>query len=97
MQGSDARDAALGRVFGYSALIRSGRMQGDSSLSAKVASALLSLLLSKSWLAEISANALLELLEQLDDVSFAAILKAEPGLVELLQSSPESATPEVCP
>lgn len=95
LQGSDARDASLGRVFGLSSIIRSGRAKHDSALALNLASQLLSLQRSKSFLAEVSASSLLELLEQLDDATFASVLKAESHLRDLLQTSPEEASPEV--
>ena len=95
VQGSDARDASLGRAFGYTALIRSGRPSQDFQLAEKLAQSLLILLRSKSFLAEVSAAALLDLLEQLDNQSFKSLLLAEKSLQDLLQSPADSATPEV--
>lgn len=95
VQGSDAREAALGRIFGYSAVIRSGRARQDSAVAAKLVTSLLALQRSKSFLAEVSAASLLELLEQLDDTSISAVLKSVPELTDMLQSSPELASPEV--
>ena len=95
LQGSDVREGSLGCIFGYSAIIRSGRAQKDESLASKLAEALLALLQSKSFLGEVSAAALLDLLEQLDESAFTSVLESVPGLKGMLQSPAESATPEV--
>ncbi len=85
----------MGRIFGYSAIIRSGRAGQDSALACQLTSSLLVLLRSKSFLAEVSTASLLELLEGLDETLFSAVLKAVPEFTDMLQSSLESASPEV--
>jgi DNA polymerase phi len=60
VQGSDVRDALLGRVFGCAAVVRSGRVGGDG-VAAQLATQLVSLAQRKSFLTEACATVLLEL------------------------------------
>lgn len=55
-QGTDAKDALLGRVFAYAAVARSGRVGGDSAEpaeSARVAAALVDAMQRKTFLREV--------------------------------------------
>lgn len=83
--------------FALSALIRSGRVAQDPSLAPKLAATLLQSLQSKSFLREVSAVILLELLEPLSASELKTLLPQVEGLTGYLQSPPQSATSEVCP
>lgn len=60
MQGPEAHDQLLGRLFGYAAAIRAGQIQ-DTQLTVRCATALISIANKKSFLRELAANVLLEL------------------------------------
>ena len=62
-KGVDERDLMFGRLFGFLALVRSGRLDEDFENGQKVFEALVELLPTKGWLREIVIEALLEHLE----------------------------------
>ena len=91
-QGSDARDAAMGRMFCYSALVRSGRASRDPALARRIAAALVQ---AKYYLREVSTATLLELLEQQSDSELTGLLAGADGVAGFLQIPASQATPEV--
>ena len=60
MQGSEAHDQLLGRVFGYAAVIRAGHIQ-EGQLASRCATALIGIANKKSFLPELAAHVVLEL------------------------------------
>ena len=60
MQGPEAHDQLLGRVFGYAAAIRAGHIK-DTKLVLRCATALISIANKKSFLRELAAGVVLEL------------------------------------
>ena len=92
LQGSDARDAAMGRMFCYSALVRSGRASRDPALARHIASALVQ---AKYYLREVSTATLLELLEQQSDSELTGLLAGADSVAGFLQIPASQATPEV--
>ena len=62
-QGSDAKDALLGRIFGYSAFSQAGRA-ADNATAARLVASLISVMGRKSFLREAAANALVACLGQ---------------------------------
>ena len=95
MQGSEARDALLGRAFGFSAVVRAGRAVAGSACTAQLATALVSLMQAKAFLREVAATTLLDLAERLDSKGLGQLLDQVEGLRGILQSSPDEASPEV--
>lgn len=60
MQGPEAHDQLLGRVFGYAAAIRAGRIMG-TKLVLRCATALIGIANKKSFLRELAVGVVLEL------------------------------------
>lgn len=95
LQGADARDALLGRLFGLSALIKARDLTKDLQLAAEIASSILSMMASKAYLREASVCALLELTGSLKEKQLGTLIAGTPALKELLTGPAESAPPEV--
>lgn len=60
LQGTEAHDQMLGKVFGYAAIIRSGQ-HIDQETATRCAEGLVHIANKKSFLRELAANVLLEL------------------------------------
>ena len=95
LQGADARDALLGRLFGLSALIKVRDLTKDLQLASEIASSILSMMASKAYLREASVCALLELTASLKEKQLGALIVGTPALKELLTGPVDTATPEV--
>lgn len=94
MQGSDARDALLGRIFGYSAFAQAGRAL-DNTVADRLMASLISVMGRKSFLREAAANALVACLEALPNATLKHVLSSSEPLQGVLTRKPEEATPEV--
>ena len=94
MQGSDAKDALLGRIFGYSAFSQAGR-EADSAVANRLVASLISVMGKKSFLREAAANALVTCLEALPAQTLKHVLSSNELLQAVLTRQPEEATPEV--
>ncbi len=95
MQGADARDALLGRVFGYAAFAQGGRA-ADCAVASRLISSLLDISGRKSFLNEAVTASLLATLEGLPELVLAQVLAQHEELRETLSCEPSEATPEVC-
>ena len=82
----------MGRMFCYSALVRSGRANRDPALAKRIASALVQ---AKYYLREVSTATLLELLERQGDSELTGLLAGADGVAGSLQIPASQATPEV--
>lgn len=66
MKGSEERDYMFGRLFGYLAVIRSGRIhENDSSVALHILDRFIELYKKKSWIREVVAESILSLFEVL--------------------------------
>ena len=65
MRGSEERDVMFGRLFGYLALIHSGRLRQDPTGAMHALDRLIGLHKRKVWIREVVSEALLLLLEEL--------------------------------
>lgn len=65
MRGSEERDVMFGRLFGYLALIRSGRLRNDSANSLLSLDRLIGLHKRKAWIREVVSEGILFLLEEM--------------------------------
>ena len=93
-QGSDAKDALLGRIFGYSAFSQAGRAAENATADRLVAS-LISVMGRKSFLREAAANALVACLDSLPAGTLKHVLGSSEPLQAVLSREPNAATPEV--
>ena len=94
-QGSDAKDALLGRIFGYSAFSQAGRA-ADNATADRLVASLISVMGRKSFLREAAANALVACLDSLPAGTLQHVLSSsEPLQAVLTQESQLRATPEV--
>jgi hypothetical protein len=66
MRGAEERDLMFGRLFGYLALIRSGKLSGDNASISKTLDTLIELHLRKAWIREVISESLLFLLDGFD-------------------------------
>jgi len=94
VQGSDAKDALLGRIFGYSAFSQAGR-GADIAVANRLVASLISVMGKKSFLREAAANALVVCLEALPAQTLKHVLSSNELLQAVLTRKPEEATPEV--
>ena len=94
-QGSEARDAFLGRIFGCGAVFQAGRAGGSYEAAARLTSSLLHAGAQKAFLREAAASALLAGLEALPQPVLARLLAEHAGLREVLTAQAAEATPEV--
>jgi hypothetical protein len=94
VQGSDARDALLGRIFGYSAFAQAGRAS-DNTVADRLVVSLIAVMGRKSFLREAAANALVTCLEALPTATLKHVLSSSEPLQSVLTRKPEEATPEV--
>ncbi len=94
MQGSDARDALLGRIFGYSAFAQAGRAL-ENTVAERLVASLVAVMGMKSFLREAAANALVACLEDLPPATLKHVLSSTKPLREVLTRKSEEATPEV--
>ena len=69
MRGAEERDLMFGRLFGYLALIRSGKLSGDNASIVKTLDALIELHQRKAWIREVVSESILFLLQQFDFAS----------------------------
>jgi hypothetical protein len=53
MRGAEERDLMFGRLFGYLALIRSGKLSGDNTNIVKTLDTLIELHQRKAWIREV--------------------------------------------
>ena len=67
MRGSEERDVMFGRLFGYLALIRSGRLREDQPSALHALDRLVGLHKRKVWIREVVSEAILMLLEELSE------------------------------
>ena len=94
MQGSDAKDALLGRIFGYSAFSQAGR--GASNVVAdRLAASLIAAMGRKSFLREAAASALVACLLGLPAQALKHVLGSCEPLRDMLTRRPDEASPEV--
>ncbi len=93
-QGSDAKDALLGRIFGYSAFSQAGRA-ADNATADRLAASLISVMGRKSFLREAAANALVACLDSLPAGTLKHVLSSSEPLQAVLSRQPNEATPEV--
>ena len=93
-QGSDARDALLGRIFGYTAVFQAGR-GGSFGAAARLADALLAAMRQRAFLREAAASALLAGLEACPAPVLARLLAEHEGLRALLTAPAAEGSPEV--
>jgi len=91
MKGSDEREVLFGRLFGFLALIRSGRLCSDRAVGDKVLDATMALLSSKGWLREVVVETLLEYAE----VAFASYYVESPRVKAFSQHSSSALLLEV--
>jgi hypothetical protein len=66
MRGAEERDLMFGRLFGYLALIRSGKLSGDNANIIKTLETLIELHQRKAWIREVISESILILLQQFD-------------------------------
>jgi hypothetical protein len=85
MRGSEERDVMFGRLFGYLALIRSGRLRNDSANSLLSLDRLIGLHKRKAWIREVVSEGILFLLEEMPTAA-ATIQSAAKKLSEILTS-----------
>ena len=94
LQGSDAKDALLGRIFGYSAFSQAGR--GASNVVAdRLAASLIAAMGRKSFLREAAASALVACLLGLPAQALKHVLGSCEPLRDMLTRRPDEASPEV--
>ena len=75
MKGVEERDMMFGKLFGYLAIIRSGRLQIEISddLSVELFNRILELHSKRGWIREVTSETMLALLETLDFKIFEAV------------------------
>ena len=95
-QGSDAKDALLGRIFGYSAFSEAGR-GSDNATADRLVASLISVMGRKSFLREAAANALMACLHTLPAGNLKHVLSSSEPLQAVLSRKPNEATPQVLP
>ena len=66
MRGAEERDLMFGKLFGYLALIRSGKLVGDNDNIVKTLDTLIDLHQRKAWIREVISESILFLLQQFD-------------------------------
>ncbi|KAK9814621.1 hypothetical protein WJX72_008822 [[Myrmecia] bisecta] len=93
MKGSDAKDILLGKLFGYAAVVRAQSIT-DADLAVRVASVLVQIGDSRSFVKEAATNVLLELAGSLDDAALQAVVSQAAGLKAWLEAPPTEASPE---
>ena len=94
MQGSDAKNVLLGRIFGYAALARAGRLTNTKDI-VRCANALLEILHRKAYLREAAARVLILVLESLSSDQLEKVRKACQGLDDLLSKPADESSAEV--
>ena len=93
-QGSDAKDALLGRIFGYSAFSQAGRA-ADNATADRLVASLISVMGRKSFLREAAANALVACLDGLPAGTLKHVLSSSEPLQAVLSRKANEGTPEV--
>ena len=94
MQGSDARNFLLGRIFGYAAFARAGRLQATPDII-RCVTALVAVMHGKAYLREAAVRVLVLILEPLDTQQLQQVLEGCKGLRELLSCAVVESSPEV--
>ena len=94
LQGSDAKDALLGRIFGYSALSQAGR-GASNAVADRLATSLMAVMGRKSFLREAAASALVACLLGLPAQALKHVLGSCEPLRDMLTRKPDEASPEV--
>lgn len=82
---ADERDMVFGRLFGFLALIRSGRLDNDFENGKEIFKTMVDLLGTKGWLREVVVEALLELLDHSSNDLIITVIV--PSFHELLGDS----------
>ena len=67
LKGAEERDLLFGKLFGYSALIRSNQLKNHQDLAMKTLNGLLDLYKKKEWFQEVVVEVIFDLLNELDD------------------------------
>lgn len=96
MQGADAREGLLGRIFGYAAFSQAGRA-ADPAVADRLATSLVAVMGRKAFLREAAANALLACAEALPEPVLARLLESNEAMRGLLLCPASEATPEARP
>jgi hypothetical protein len=96
MQGADAREGLLGRIFGYAAFSQAGRA-ADPAVADRLATSLVAVMGRKAFLREAAANALLACAEALPEPDLARLLESNEAMRGLLLCTASEATPEARP
>ncbi|CAM6089353.1 unnamed protein product [Calypogeia fissa] len=100
MKGQESRDALLGQLFAYGALVRSSRVIGTAStveqqeLAKEVTERLLSLAKKKTFLQEAAVSVLVEVGEKLDGPELLKSVWASTHLTDCLKEGEDSIGPE---
>jgi hypothetical protein len=91
MRGAEERDLMFGRLFGYLALIRSGKLSGDNTNIVKTLDTLIELHQRKAWIREVVSESILYLLQlfdfESDDFDVDVALSVVSKLNEILPSA----------
>ena len=91
LKGSEERDLLFGKLFGYSALIRSKKLINHKELAMKTLDGLLDLFKKKEWFQEVVAEVIFDLLYEFDDN--AIIETVIPLLAPLFPEKLENMSP----
>ena len=94
MQGSDAKDALLGRIFGYSAFSQAGR-GASHAVADRLTASLIAAMGRKSFLREAAATALVACLLGLPPQALKHVLSSSEPLRDMLTRKPDETSPEV--
>ena len=86
MRGAEERDLMFGKLFGYLALIRSGRLAGDCSNIVKALCILVELHQRKAWIREVVSESILHLLQQFYADKVSLDVAAAESVVSKLNS-----------
>lgn len=87
VKGADERDLLFGRLFGYFAIIRSGRLAAESSETKEIMfDGILNMIKSKGWLREVVVEALLLFLNHLCESEDVFIQNYIPKLIPLVST-----------
>lgn len=99
-QGAEAKDVLIGRVFGYAAVVRSGRLVGREAAGqlAHCLQQLATLAAKRSYLHESAASVVLAALQPLKPKALGKALSAAPAVLEFMQreKSPEVSLVSAC-
>ncbi|KAM0933020.1 putative DNA-directed DNA polymerase [Dioscorea sansibarensis] len=101
MEGQDAREGLLGRLFAYGSLARSGRISGEWVLNNKTTLVkdfvgnVVSLAAKKRYLHEPAVSVILEVVEKLPEEAVPSQVLGAPGMQEWFENATDTGDPDV--